>query len=463
MFRKCDVLYVHSTKNPISGDNKRFGIMPMGIIAILNALRVKGYDVLGINMAVEATLDPEFSLSDMLKDIQYKVLLTDLHWYEHSFGAMYVATESKAICPKVPVVIGGYTATLYGKEILENFSAVDFAVIGDSDLPMEQLIDYLIGNADIALEEIPNLIYRENSGVVVGEKSWVQTSLDMLDFVSLDYFHNAEHIPYLSVSGLSKKATPNQWLCIARGCLYNCAYCCGAKDNMQVLFHRSNILKCSAEKVAADFNAIAQKGYRVSPSHDLQMFGTAYYKEVFERIRQTGVKPMLYLEHFQLPTKDFVDEVEKTFIPDKTILEISPISGNEQLRKENGKFFSNEQLYEMVEYILSKGIKVQLYYTVNIVGETKEQFSDTLFQMKYMRMALGVRDIYYQRVVIDPLAGMREWEGVNAEYNTFMDYYRYCQIPHSEKLTVTGFNDQGALSSEKKMQMFESIFSKGER
>ena len=30
MFRKCDVLYVHSTKNPISGDNKRFGIMPMG-------------------------------------------------------------------------------------------------------------------------------------------------------------------------------------------------------------------------------------------------------------------------------------------------------------------------------------------------------------------------------------------------------------------------------------------------
>ncbi len=462
MIQKCDILYIHSTKNPTNEDNKRFGIIPMGIIAILNALRAKGYNVLGINMAVEATLDPRFSLPDALKNIRYKVLLTDLHWYEHSFGAMYVAEQSKSIYPQVPVVIGGYTATLYGKEILDNFPAVDFAVVGDSDLPMEQLIDYLIGTADLALGDIPNLIYREDTGVVMGEKSWVQTSLDMLDFVPIEFFRHAEHIPYLSTSGLLQKTTPNQWLCIARGCLYNCAYCCGAKDNMQALFHRSNILKRSAEKVAADFNAIAQKGYRISPSHDLQMFGSSYYKEIFERIRQTGVKPMMYLEHFQLPTKDFVDEVEKTFIPDKTILEISPISGNEQLRKENGKNFSNDRLYEMVEYILSKGIKVQLYYTVNVVGETKEQFSDTLFQMKYLRMALGVRDIYYQRVVIDPLAGMRDWEGVNAEYNSFMDYYRYCQIPHSEKLATTGFNDQGALSSEKKIQMFESIFSKGE-
>ena len=226
MLQKCDILYIHSTKNPTTQDDKRFGIMPMGIIAILNALRAKGYDVLGVNMAVEISLNPQFSLPAMLKDSQYKVLLTDLHWYEHSFGAIYVAEQSKIAHPEIPVVIGGYTTTIYGKEILENFPAVDYAVTGDSDLPTEQLVDYLTGNTNIALTDIPNLIYRDGCQIVAGEKTWIQISLDDLDFVSLDFFHHAEQIPYVSTGGLMQKSPPSQWLCLARGCLYNCAYCC---------------------------------------------------------------------------------------------------------------------------------------------------------------------------------------------------------------------------------------------
>lgn len=460
MLQQCDILYVHSTKNPTNEDNMRYGIMPMGIIAILNGLRAKGYHVLGVNMAIETFLDSDFNLQTMLENTRYKVLLTDLHWYEHAFGAMYVAQVSKNAHPQTPVVIGGYTTTLYGKEILENFPAVDFAVTGDSDLPMEMLMDHLLGAAGTDLKDIPNLIYRADGKVLVGEKKWVQTTLDELDFVSIDFFRNAEYVPYLAAGTVASKGTPSRWICIARGCYYNCAYCCGAKDNMQALFGRCNVLKRSAEKVAADFIALAKKNQQVSPSHDLWMFGKEYYTEIFERIRQSGLKPSMYLELFQIPSKDFVDEVAKTFDPGKTILEISPISGNEQLRKENGKHFSNDELYEIIKYILSKGIKIQLYYTVNVIGETKAQFEDTLFQMQYLHRVLKVRDIFYQRVVIDPLAGMREWEGVNATYNTFMDYYRYCQIPYSDKLTATGFSDQGAVSLDYKAKMYDAIFSK---
>ena len=460
MLAQYDILYIHSSKNPETGDNTRFGIVPMGIIAMLNTLRGKGYRVLGVNMAVEASLDPGFRLPELLKDIRYKVLLTDLHWYEHAYGAMYVAQQSKLVYPQVPVVIGGYTTTIYAEEILQNFSAVDYAVTGDSDLPLEQLMALLLGGSHIALAEIPNLVYREGMKIAVSESTWVQTKLDHLDYVSTDFFRHEDMLPRLSVSNISETRAPSQWLCVARGCFYNCAYCCGARDNMQALFRRDRVLTRSAEKVADDFIAIHRKGCRVSPSHDLQMFGKPFYKAVFARIRESGEKPAMYLEQFQLPTKDFVDEVARTFVPGETVLEISPISGNEQLRKENGKLFSNDQLYEIVKYIRSKGIQVQLYYTVNVVGETQAQFRDTLFQMKYLYMLLGVKDIFYQRVVIDPLAGMRSWEGVNAEYNTFMDYYRYCQIPHSDKLTATGFSDQGALSLEAKTQAYYGLFGK---
>lgn len=460
MIQEWDIVYIHSTKNPTNEDNTRYGIMPMGIIAILNGLRAKGYRVLGVNMAVETYLDKDFCLESMLENIRYQVLMTDLHWYEHAFGAMYVAEQSKRVHPEVPVVIGGYTTTIYGREILENFPQVDYAVTGDSDLPVEMLIHRLIGGGDTALEEIPNLIYRDGAAVMTGKKKWVQTTLDDLDFLPIDFFAHWEHIPYLAANGVAPRRRPSRWIGIARGCLYNCAYCCGARDNMQVLFGRCNVLKRSAEKVAEDFIALARVDQLVSPSHDLQMFGKAYYAEIFNRIRESGQKPGMYLELFQLPTKDFIDEVAKTFDPAATLLEISPVSGNEQLRRENGKHFSNDELYEMVSYIKSKGIRVCLYYTVNVVGETKAQFEDTYFQMKYLRMVLGVRAVYYQRVVIDPLAGMREWKGVNAAYNSFMDYYHYCQIPYDDKLVSTGYCDQGELPMEKKVQMYEALFAR---
>ncbi len=457
--RKCDVLYIHATKNPVSEDRTKYGIMPVGILAILNQLRSKGIDVIGVNLAIEFELNPRFELETLLKETEYRILMTDLHWYEHSFGAMYVAEQSKNIRPQVPTVIGGYTTTLFAEEIMQHFPAVDYAVTGDSDLPAELLTEALLGRSETATEDIPNVYYRRGTKVAAPRKTWVQTTLDEQDFISADFIDHAEHIPHLSISGINKKQ-PERWICVARGCKFNCAYCCGAKDNMKALFRRCNILTRSPEKLAEDFCRLQQQGIQVSPTHDFQMFGRKYYREVFAQIRKTGVKPGMYLECFQLPTREFVDEVANTFDKKQTILEISPISGNEKLRKENGKGFSNEELYERVHYIRSKGIKVQLYYTVNVVGETEEQFMDTFFQMKYLRMTYGMREIYYQRVVIDPLAGMRKWKGVNAEYNTFMDYYHYCQIPHTDKYTATGFHDGGQLPVEKKLQMYDSLFQK---
>ena len=141
MGRKCDILYIHATKNPVGEDYLHFAYMPVGIIGILNDLRAKGIDVLGMNYAIEKTEDPNFDLDQFLADTEYRVLLTDLHWYEHAFGAMYVVEHAKAIHPQRPTVIGGYTTTIYAEEILENFPGVDYAVTGDSDLPMAQLAD----------------------------------------------------------------------------------------------------------------------------------------------------------------------------------------------------------------------------------------------------------------------------------------------------------------------------------
>lgn len=460
MKHTCDVLYIHATKNPIGEDAMKYAFMPMGLIAILNQLRGSGVNVLGLNFAVEKTLDPDFNIPTALQEIDYKVLLVDLHWYEHSFGALYVLEQSKVLHPDRPTVLGGYSSTIFSHEIMENFPQVDYIVTGDSELPAQQLVDRLLGRTQQDFSQIPNLVYRKAGAVTDSDCTWVQTTLDELDCVNTDMFLHEEWIPKASCKGASVAAA-QQWICVARGCKYNCAYCCGANKNMNTLFRRCNILLRSPEKLAEDFLAVERKGLNfTSPSHDMQMFGKAYYDKLFACIREHNIKPGLYLECFQLPRKDFIDGIVQTFDLSRTVLAISPISGNEQLRRENGKLFSNDDLYEIADYIMQKGIRLQLYYTLNPVGETREQFYDTYFQFQYWRVmkAFKSSNIYYQRVVLDPLAGLREKENINATLNTFMDYYNYCQIPSGD-ISLTGYQSLGEVPDDEKIQLFHSIYN----
>ena len=460
MAQACDVLYVHSIKNPNDPEGSRFGYMPMGIIGILNGLCAKGVRVLGMNWMVEQILDPNFDLYTALTEIDYKILMTDLHWYEHSYGSMCVVEASKKAHPEVPTVIGGYTSTIFADEIMEKFPNVDYLVSGDSDLPVDQLVHSILGKNGLTVDQIPNVYYRFNGTVCPPENTWVQTTLDDIDFAHMDFFVHQESIPQIAVNGLYPNRT-DRWLCIARGCKFNCSYCCGANKNMQTLFRRCNILLRSAQKVAEDFCCITEQGiHQVSPSHDFQMFGKDYYHEIFSRIRERNVKPGMYLECFQLPTKDYIDAIAETFNKDRLIIALSPISGNDQLRRENGKLFSNAQFYDILGYMRQKGVRFILYYTLNPVGETKQQFEDTLFQMQYLKgvYGLGRGAIIYQRVVVDPLAGLRDIEGTNAQYNTFMDYYNYCQVPYKDRNSVTGYSDLAELDPEYKMAAYDALF-----
>ena len=85
---------------------------------------------------------------------------------------------------------------------------------------------------------------------------------------------------------------------------------------------------------------------------------------------------------------------------------------------------------------------------------------DTYFQIKYLHLAFKLRDIFYQRIVLDPLAGMRKWDNFKSSYNTFMDYYNYCLIPQAEDDPHTGFDDGCAVPIEKKLKLYNSIFGK---
>lgn len=451
-----DVLYIHPTKKLGS---LVYSIAPTGAFLLMNLIRSE-YNVKGINYGVEKSIRYHYDLEEELKKISYKVLLIDLHWYEHSFGALEIAALSKKLYNEVPVIIGGFTSTIYSKEILTDFHVVDYILKGDSEVPFHLLIDYLvkgIGN----VSSIPNLGYRDNGVVIDKEITYCCSNIDDYDYVSVDFMKHPECCYYTTTGGIKEKKASSYWLCIARGCIFNCSYCCGSRVNLRKLYGRNHMICRSVEKVVSDMQRLVDTGVKViCPTHDFEMFGEKYYHELFEKIRQLNLDVGIYLECFQLPSKDFIDDFCNTFNQKLSIIVISPLCGNDKLRKENGKVFDNIELFEALTHMAKRRVILDLYYSLNLPGEKKEDFEVTCDQIKQVLDCYPseLLTLYYQRVALDPLAPMREKPfSVKSNMNTFMDYYNYCA---SGNENYTGYDDYGTQTLTYKIEKYDDIRQK---
>lgn len=453
-----DILYIHPTK---SLKDTKYSCIPVGVFALVNLLIQKGYKVEGINIGIENSIDDNYDLEQDLKNIDYKVLLIDLHWYEHSYGAIKAAEISKALYPDRLVIIGGYTTTIFAGEILERFECIDFAIKGDSEKPLSMLMDYLLLKTG-DLDAIPNICYRNNESVIDKPITYCCDDMDALDFISNEFLRNNEFLYFTMPLGL-KKVYKQFWLSIARGCAYNCTYCCGSRQNTKALFGREKIIRRTPEALANDIEKLLQKGVKViNPTHDFEMLGNAYYEKLFSLIRSKGIKPGLYLECFQLPSDEFLSEIFKTFDPKHTIIELSILSADEDVRYTNGKLFSNKEFFKTLDLLASNNIFIHIYYSLNLALDKKDSFEKTLYQIESILKSYPTTlfNIACRRVVLDPLAPMRGQKYNTASLlNSFMDYYNYCKSGDEEYI---GYSDNFSSYLIKRTVQYEDFKKKME-
>ena len=466
--KKVDVLYVHPTR---SLDNTFYSFMPMGIFALINMLISNGYTAYGINYGIEKSIDKDYSLVNDIKNIDYKVIMIDLHWYEHAYGAIEIANISKEINPKAHVIMGGLTSTIFSKEILENFNNVDYLLKGDSEKPLLDLMRLLINNKG-NLNDIENITYRENGLIIDKELTYCNYNLDDLDYVSDDFLKNKEKYYITNTIGVDENRDKCGWVSIGRGCKHNCIYCDAAKDNMITLWGKEKMTYKSAKKVASDIIEYYKKGIEVVRiSHDLEMFGREYYKEIFKIIRDENIKIGFNYDCFQLPSKAFIDELISTFKEDKIIIDITLLSGNENIRFKMGKLFTNKRLKEILDYLAKFEVTTRVYYSVNVIEETKEVFEETLSQIRELIDTYKSDKFYlcYQKVVLDPIAlmkGMKDSD-LYVTLNTFLDYYDYCKndyknyigyIDNSSSLYDYKISEYNKIKSQFKKEGYNNIY-----
>lgn len=435
-----DMLLIHPSANVSS---PQFIVMPMGLVSLMNEL--DEYAVGAVNIGLEMCLNRNFDLNQFLRQHHFDKVGIDLHWHEHTFSALQIASLCKEVNPDCSVILGGFTASYFAEEILQFCSSVDVVVSGEA----EEVIPQLLKKNE--LSHIPNVVYRENGHI---KKTPVRplSSLDNFNFSNIVRLHHWEEYLKCSIHAHSKtRFWHDFWLCTGRGCTYECSYCGGAHTTQERICGRHGITFRSVDAVMQDLIHLQDLGVHVvCPSHDISLAGEKYWKELFTSMKEEGISMGMYLEVWQLPPKEFVKALAAACNPKFTTICVTLLSGSERVRRENGKHFSNEDFFDCTHIVEDCSMNHAPYFATGLPFETLETFQETLTMSEKIVTEFNPCAVFCTPLRLDPGSPMYEDPEkykIVKHYQNFTDYYNKCKnraenLPYDPIGYHTEFLDQ---------------------
>lgn len=460
MTTTAPVLYVHPAKQdvdlydqvPAEQLGRPYGLIPMGVPALVNLLRENGIDVRGVNFPMEKRMRPNFSLRQWLRSQKgARIILIDLHWYEHSYGAISVAKVCKEVLPDAWTVIGGLTASAFASEIMRDHPEVDFIIRGDAEKPLLHLARRLLEvdgpGAAPKLDDIPNLSYRVAGELRENERTYCAGPEDFaaLNFIDIDFMDHEEAYyvhEYLVIDmevarrasqGADVAAYRGRWLTTARGCNYSCSYCGGARMAHAAIAGRKGLVVVPPETIISQIKHLLDHGViQVSFSYDLGDLGESYWRTLFRMLRKEGIKIGLYNEFFQLPPQGFMKDYVRTADMEHSCLALNPYSGSEKVRRLNGKRYGDTELIHALDELNYYNIPIIVYFSLNLPGEDEQanresvELGKRIFET-YPSKLLKILNSCHTVEPFSPMVMHPENYGVKVEWSGFKDWYTYCR------------------------------------
>ena len=140
----------------------------------------------------------------------------------------------------------------------------------------------------------------------------------------------------------------------------------------------------------------------------------------------------IYNEIFQLPSSDFHDEICATADMAHTEVAISPLSGDEEVRRRKGEFYTNDRFLRMLDTLKKHEVPIFIYFSLNLPGETPQTFKKTLhladrIGKSYPHHLLRMLNPCHTLDPMSPMSRQPDNFGMEVNFNSFQDYYNYCK------------------------------------
>jgi radical SAM superfamily enzyme YgiQ (UPF0313 family) len=456
--KRLQCMLIHTPKfdnwyKPL-GDFIWINYLPIGIFALADNLDRHGYASQIVHLGIEWIEDHAFDLVEYVGKTCPDICALSLHWHYQSYDVIKAAEAIKARFPDIFICAGGFTASYYHREIIEDFPCLDAVIRGDAEEPLLRLVEHWTKHKG-ALHTVPNLTWRSNGRIVENEAFYCATEADLnaLRFTNLALLKNHETYvnyfghPFMWKKSFSKEANFHKLsigsktfpLSIGRGCPMTCTWCAGSALSQRFITRRTKPIYRSIDKILESIQEALSYGYETmyvvfDPYPGRQEF----FIELFAKMREKNIQCEMVFECHGLPTKPFMDAFHATFPHKESFLCISPETGSERLRRiHKHSFYSNEELLDCLQYLKELGVSAEVFFTYGIPGETPDELRQTIRLKRFIKRRFkNVRCIRVLSIEMEPGA---PWHmdphkyGIVHNRQHFKDYYR----AHSSKYNQT--------------------------
>ncbi len=440
--KQIDFLFIYVPKWVNWGVEKHQCALLPGVLALADFLNKNNFSAKIIHLGLEKYLNPDFSLIRYLSENKVRIVGLSLHWHFQSYDVIEVAKNIKKELPYIKIVLGGFTASFFDKEIMENFKFVDFIIRGDAEKPLLALTKCLKFSNKV-FGNIPNLTHRKEGVIIRNKHNYVANNriLNQLCYSNLELLKNfKEYFEYIKKTQIAIaevfKIIENKddkvfIYHFGRGCSVNCSFCGGSNLSQRIINNRFDIA-IKTRGVIRDFKRLVNKGV----NHIYACFDPCpderYFIKLFKKIRKEKIRIKFSFEPWQyLPSTQFIDEFKKTFLPGSTIL-LSPDSGSEIIRKKNrGVYFSNKDLIKTISQLSYAGIPTKVYFTMGLAFEKEKDLIKTIALITYLQSRFSLLKFNVQLAMVEPASpwSLRpRYFGLQIIRKTFMDYFYYHKI-----------------------------------
>lgn len=420
MNRAIDLLMLHVPKfvayyRPF-GEYMSINLLPMGTLGLADLAVRKGYKAQVLHLGIEWIERGASSPLEFLKERRVRVIGIPLHWHQQSHDVTRIAEEIKKEHPGIFLVLGGFTASFFHREILEHCPWVDAVIRGDAEKPLLTLLESLGRNKK--LDEVPNLTWRSKEGVKENPVTYVaeESDLEELSYANLNLMKEYRTyvtylgMPFVWAKGLSKDENRRHFhlgynffpLNVGRGCRGNCTWCGGGHNAQRLIGGRRNNVIRSPEKVAETVGEAGALGYEmIHIAFDAGAHSDEYYRDLFRQIRKRDIRLRCYFECFSLPSDAFLKAFASTFVKQGSVIAFSPESGDERVRRGNKSFaFTNDELMKTLSMTSMLQLKADIFFAMGIPGEKYHNLFTTRSLIK------DIKRYFYKigRIWVSPIA-----------------------------------------------------------
>lgn len=400
-FRKRPIMF-----GPISDvipSTAIFEMYPVGFTVMAEYLHRHGFRVRIVNLALRmlksTTYDPEAAIRRM-RPLAFGI---DLHWLPHVQGSLEVASICKRYHPRLPLIMGGFSASYFFDELLRQ-NNVDYVIRGDStEEPLRLLMEAISAGRTEDLSHIPNLAWKTPEGRIVANP--ISHVPDTLDHYGDHYGHMMRSaLRYLDVRSLLPIhdwwSYPITAVMTCRGCNHSCSFCGGSHPGLKLFGHRGKPAYRSPHRIVQDILQISS--FTSAPIFvigDLRQAGESYAQEVLDGLAPHRVPNQVVLELFSRAPASYFKKIARA-LPNFN-LEMSPESHDSKVRRASGKHYTNQELEETIEAALEAGCrKFDLFFMIGLPHQDPSSVLDTVEYCKTLLQRFGPRLVPF----ISPLA-----------------------------------------------------------